>query len=90
MFDAGFSPSLLSLGMVLVALLLGLWGWFLVNRASVRANEQIRLLQEIAEQQQQQTALLKQIARQSRGESVSADDDDFGSAVEFNDVIPER
>lgn len=62
----------------------------LVNRASVRANEQVRLLQEIAEQQQQQTALLKQIARQSRGESVSAVDDDFGPAMEFKDVIPER
>ncbi|AML58105.1 Uncharacterised protein [Serratia rubidaea] len=92
MFDAGFSPSLLSLGIALVALLLGLWVWFLVNRASVRANEQVRLLQEIVEQQQQQTALLKRIARQSRGEALSAgtDDDDLGPAMEFKDFIPER
>lgn len=60
MYDLGFGQNgLLSLALAAVALLVGLWIWFLVNRASVRANEQIRLLQEIAEQQRQQTALLK-------------------------------
>lgn len=43
---------------MLVALFVALV-WFFINRASVRANEQIRLLQEIVEQQRQQTALLK-------------------------------
>ncbi len=33
--------------------------WFFVNRASVRANEQIRLLKEIVEQQRAQTEVLK-------------------------------
>ncbi|MBX9335446.1 YebO family protein, partial [Serratia marcescens] len=56
MYDLGFGQNgLLSLALAAVALLVGLWIWFLVNRASVRANEQIRLLQEIAEQQRQQT-----------------------------------
>lgn len=36
--------------------------WFFVNRASVRANEKIRLLQEILEQQRIQTALLQSLA----------------------------
>ncbi|MCW2473688.1 MULTISPECIES: YebO family protein [unclassified Symbiopectobacterium] len=36
--------------------------WFFVNRASVRANEKIRLLQEILEQQRLQTALLQSLA----------------------------
>lgn len=49
MYDLGFGQNgLLSLALAAVALLVGLWVWFLVNRASVRANEQIRLLQELS------------------------------------------
>lgn len=44
--------------MVLFAALI----WFFVNRASVRANEKIRLLQDILEQQRLQTALLQSLA----------------------------
>ncbi|VEA66297.1 Uncharacterised protein [Serratia plymuthica] len=90
MYDLGFGPnSLVSLAIAALALLVGLWGWFLVNRASVRANEQIRLLQEIAEQQRQQTALLKSLAQSARGGSV-AEDDDLGPALDFKGFIPER
>ncbi|AGO55645.1 YebO family protein [Serratia plymuthica] len=90
MYDLGFGPnSLVSLAIAALALLVGLWGWFLVNRASVRANEQIRLLQEIAEQQRQQTALLKSLAQSARGDSV-ADDDDLSPALDFKGFIPER
>lgn len=90
MYDLGFGPnSLVSLAIAALALLVGLWGWFLVNRASVRANEQIRLLQEIAEQQRQQTALLKSLAQSARGDSV-ADDDELSPALDFKGFIPER
>ncbi|CAI2505582.1 YebO family protein [Serratia plymuthica] len=90
MYDLGFGPnSLVSLAIAALALLVGLWGWFLVNRASVRANEQIRLLQEIAEQQRQQTALLKSLAQSARGDSV-AEDDDLSPALDFKGFIPER
>ncbi|CAI2457784.1 YebO family protein [Serratia liquefaciens] len=90
MYDLGFgSNSLLSLGLAALALLVGLWVWFLVNRASVRANEQVRLLQEIAEQQRQQTALLKSLAQSARGDSV-IDDDDLRPALDFKGFIPER
>lgn len=90
MYDLGFGPnSLVSLAIAALALLVGLWGWFLVNRASVRANEQICLLQEIAEQQRQQTALLKSLAQSARGDSV-ADDDDLSPALDFKGFIPER
>ncbi|QUY46403.1 YebO family protein [Serratia plymuthica] len=90
MYDLGFGPnSLVSLAIAALALLVGLWGWFLVNRASVRANEQIRLLQEIAEQQRQQTALLKSLAQSARGGSV-ADDDDLSPELDFKGFIPER
>ncbi|GAK27199.1 MULTISPECIES: YebO family protein [Serratia] len=90
MYDLGFgSNSLLSLALAVLALLVGLWVWFLVNRASVRANEQVRLLQEIAEQQRQQTALLKSLAQSARGDSLT-DDDDLSPALDFKGFIPER
>jgi hypothetical protein len=90
MYDLGFGPnSLVSLVVALLALLVGLWIWFLVNRASVRANEQIRLLQEIAEQQRQQTALLKSLAQSAHGDSVT-DDDDLSPTLDFKGFIPER
>lgn len=90
MYDLGFgSNSLLSLALAALALLVGLWVWFLVNRASVLANEQVRLLQEIAEQQRQQTALLKSLAQSARGDSV-IDDDDLSPALDFKGFIPER
>ncbi|ENE2353424.1 YebO family protein [Serratia marcescens] len=89
MYDLGFGQNgLLSLALAAVALLAGLWVWFLVNRASVRANEQIRLLQEIAEQQRQQTALLKRMAH--RADGAAADDDDLNPALDFKGFIPER
>lgn len=91
MYDLGFGQNgLLSLALAAVALLVGLWVWFLVNRASVRANEQIRLLQEIAEQQRQQTALLKRLAHSARGDGGSTDDDDLSPALDFKGFIPER
>ncbi|MCG8709971.1 hypothetical protein JHU04_003246 [Brenneria sp. 4F2] len=74
---------------VLVTLLL-LLVWFFINRASVRANEQIKLLREIVEQQQLQLALLARLAPTTVSESPDKlperDDVDLG----FNDIIPER
>ncbi|OMQ24427.1 YebO family protein [Serratia oryzae] len=91
MFDLGYGPSgLISIAVVILSALLGLWVWFLVNRASVRADEQIRLLQEIAEQQRQQTALLKTLAKSARGDQDPNDDDDLSPALSFKGFIPER
>ncbi|MFZ1872192.1 YebO family protein [Serratia sp. D1N4] len=91
MYDLGYGPSgLISIAVVILSVLLGLWVWFLVNRASVRADEQIRLLQEIAEQQRQQTALLKTLVKNARGEQEPSDDDDLGPALGFKGFIPER
>jgi len=90
MYDLGFGPnSLVSLVVAVLALLVGLWIWFLVNRASVRANEQIRLLQEIAEQQRQQTELLKILTARAKGaEPVEEAEED--SALSLRGFIPER
>lgn len=51
--------DILQIVFIMLVVLLAALVWFFVNRASVRANEQIRLLREIAEQQREQTALLK-------------------------------
>ncbi|ATM78081.1 MULTISPECIES: YebO family protein [Serratia] len=93
MFDLASGPSgLISIAVVVLAVLLGLWVWFIVNRASVRANEQIQLLQEIAEQQRQQTALLKTLVQTARGDKASVDDydDDLSPALSYKGFIPER
>lgn len=93
MFDLASGPSgLISIAVVVLAALFGLWVWFIVNRASVRANEQIQLLQEIAEQQRQQTALLKTLVQSARGDKASVDDydDDLSPALSYKGFIPER
>jgi len=81
--------SLASLVLCVLFILLFLLLWFVVNRASVRANQQIQLLQDIAEQQRQQTELLKILASQVKGATPeeSVDDD---SALSLRGFIPER
>ncbi|HEI8864590.1 YebO family protein [Serratia sp. AKBS12] len=92
MFDSVFGSSgSLVLVAVPIALVVGLWVWFLINRASVRANEQVRLLQEIADQQRQQTALLQRLAGNARGDQTPlGDDDELNPALDFKGFIPER
>lgn len=91
MFDLGFSAfGLVSWVIAPLALIVGLWVWFMVNRASVRANEQIRLLQDIADQQRQQIALLKNMVHNARGDNAPLDDDDLNPVLDFKGFIPER
>lgn len=90
MFDQAMGQtSLASLVLCVLFILLFLLLWFVVNRASVRANQQIQLLQDIAEQQRQQTELLKILAAQAKGQTPeeSVDDD---SALSLRGFIPER
>ena len=68
--------------------LAGLIAWFYVNRASVRANEQVRLLQALLEEQKKQTAMLQRLTEQTlcteeNGAEESAEQD-------FTRLIPER
>ncbi|WP_395858505.1 YebO family protein [Affinibrenneria salicis] len=78
---------------LLIMLLVALLGFFII-RASVRANEQIKLLQEIAEQQREQTLLLQRLVGQIPGRSdsdgVTAGQADIADADDFRHVIPER
>ncbi|WP_114193494.1 YebO family protein [Edaphovirga cremea] len=90
MFDFGMGAvGMASLLVSLLTALLFLLVWFVVNRASVRANEQIRLLQEIADQQRRQTELLSALVDHARGKSL-ADPDSKDPAFNFQDLIPER
>ncbi|GAB2928748.1 YebO family protein [Hafnia psychrotolerans] len=90
MFDVAMGQSsLASLVLCVLFVLLFLLLWFVVNRASVRANQQIQLLHEIADHQRQQTELLKILAGQAEGKmSVESIDDD--SALSLRGFIPER
>ncbi|MFE8049990.1 YebO family protein [Brenneria goodwinii] len=74
---------------IVVALLI-LLVWFFLNRASVRANEQIKLLRQIVEQQKQQLELLKQVAPKQNVESADNSQGQDDVALEFRDIIPER
>lgn len=72
----------------LLAIFLLVVGFF-VNRASVRANLQVKLLAEIAEQQRRQTELLELLVRkQGKTAPDDAYDDDHVSSL--RGFIPER
>lgn len=49
------------LAFAFIVLLVGFIGWYFVNRASVRASEQIALLQALLEQQKRQNVLLRKL-----------------------------
>jgi type II secretory pathway pseudopilin PulG len=49
-------------------LVIGLVVWFFVNRASVRASEQVALLEALLEQQKRQNALLRRLCEASEPE----------------------
>nr|WP_207193909.1 YebO family protein [Pectobacterium atrosepticum] len=78
----------------MLVVLLAALVWFFVNRASVRANEQVKLLQEIVEQQRQQLALLKKLlpqnVEQSEPEALAVELDRDDVELTFKNVIPER
>ena len=82
----GIFPIALSLLTVIFFLIV----WFFLSRASVRANEQIRLLEDIVEQQKQQTELLKALLKNATGASEDQSDSDMISPLDFKGVIPER
>lgn len=86
--------NILEVVFVLLIVLLAALVWFFVNRASVRANEQVKLLQEVVEQQRQQLALLKKLlpqnAEKSEPETLAAERDRDDVELTFKSVIPER
>jgi len=80
--------SLATVVLGLLSALLFLLVWFVVNRASVKANLQVQLLTEIAEQQRRQTELLEALLKAQGNEMPEAVEDD--SAFGLRGFIPER
>ncbi|AJJ63880.1 YebO family protein [Yersinia aldovae] len=83
-----FGIASIALSLLIVIFLLIVW--FFLSRASVRANEQVSLLQEIAEQQKRQTELLNALLENATGVKVGQDDEDVVSPLDFKGFIPER
>ncbi|WP_038907850.1 YebO family protein [Dickeya oryzae] len=97
---SSFASDMLEVVFVALIVLLVILVWFFINRASVRANEQIRLLHEIVEQQQQQIALLQALVPVTAAEPQNVEPvtkqpvlpETKESEVDtlFKDMIPER
>ncbi|WP_058912905.1 YebO family protein [Entomohabitans teleogrylli] len=64
--------NLVSLVISLAVLVVGLVVWFFVNRASVRASEQIELLEALLDQQKRQTVLLRRLCEANEPEDEPA------------------
>ncbi|AJJ02142.1 yebO-like family protein [Yersinia pseudotuberculosis IP 32953] len=82
--------SIASIALPLLTVLFFLIVWFFLSRASVRANEQVRLLREIAEQQKRQTELLTALLENATGTRDGQNDSDTVSPLDFKGFIPER
>ncbi|WP_300004313.1 YebO family protein [uncultured Cedecea sp.] len=62
--------NIVSLAASLVVLLLVVLLWFFMNRASLRANEQIALLEELVDLQKRQNSLLRRLCEANEPETV--------------------
>lgn len=81
--------DLMSVGLVAGMVVLGLVVWFFVNRASVKANQHIQLLEALLEEQKRQNALLRRLTDSVAGKeqaTAAADADN----KDFTRLIPER
>lgn len=95
---SSFASDMLEVVFVALIVLLVILVWFFINRASVRANEQIKLLHEIVEQQKQQIALLQALSLVPAQEAEPAPEQPVSlpeikeSEIDplFKDMIPER
>ncbi|EPT6997245.1 YebO family protein [Cronobacter sakazakii] len=58
-----------SLAISLFGAIVALVAWFFINRASVRANQQVELLEALLEQEKRQTALLRRLCEANEPEA---------------------
>lgn len=84
--------NFVTVGFIAVLIIVGLVAWFYVNRASVRATEQIRLLEALLYEQKKQKLLLRQLADalNDRREKSSGSGQDMKNNDNFSRLIPER
>jgi len=81
------SDPLFSYGVLAIIIIVAFIAWFFVNRASVRASEQIQLLNLLLEEQKKQNALLRKLVE---SQSDAQDKQDPEEKRDFIRMIPER
>ncbi|WP_313655654.1 YebO family protein [Pantoea sp.] len=86
---AANSGSLVSYGLLVIMVIVAFIAWFFVNRASVRAGEQIRLLESLLEEQKKQNQLLRRLIEMQPGAGMKKTDDEQDKR-DFIRLIPER
>lgn len=86
---ANASPLVLS-GVLAIIILVALYVWFYVNRASVRASEHIQLLEALLEEQKKQNALLRRLVDAQPATANAPEDAEAVDSQGFIRMIPER
>ncbi|MCS3430385.1 YebO family protein [Klebsiella sp. BIGb0407] len=74
--------NVVSLAVSLVVLLLVLLLWFFMNRASLRSNEHIALLEELVDLQKRQNSLLRRLCEANEPEPAAVE--------KISEVIPDE
>lgn len=89
MNELAANPSpLFSYGVLAIMIVVAFIAWFFVNRASVRASEQIQLLEALLEEQKKQNALLRRLA-DAKPETATESEEE-SEQRDFIRLIPER
>lgn len=84
---AATSGPLFSYGVLVIIIIVAFIAWFFVNRASVRASEQIQLLTLLLEEQKKQNALLRRLVE---SQSDAQEKQEPAETRDFIRMIPER
>lgn len=77
-----------SMGFMVALVIIGLIAWFFINRASVKAIQQVRLLEALLEEQKRQNALLRRLTDSVVGQEQAASTEK--ESKDFTRLIPER
>lgn len=82
--------DMVSVGIVALLVIIGLVIWFFVNRASVKASQQVQLLEALLEEQKRQNAMLRRLTDAVAGKEQGAAAKDDADSKDFTRLIPER
>ncbi|MEI2628962.1 YebO family protein [Erwinia aphidicola] len=82
--------DMVSAGIVALLVIIGLVVWFFVNRASVKASQQVQLLEALLEEQKRQNAMLRRLTDAVAGKEQGAAAKDNADSKDFTRLIPER
>ncbi|WP_338490118.1 YebO family protein [Erwinia aphidicola] len=82
--------DMVSAGIVALLVIIGLVVWFFVNRASVKASQQVQLLEALLEEQKRQNAMLRRLTDAVAGKEQGAAAKDDADSKDFTRLITER